>query len=234
MESSHGNTTIENKTQVSLMNMNKMLKSPDFSEQSKKNILEEIDDELFDRLIQARFFNATLGDFKIIPKDLVTSERGFFITGPRGIGKTHLLSAIAREIVMGLSLSKWGHGDTLSYSAPARSAYPRIVNVPRLLLNIRDSFRSDSEESELGIIKDICRPQVLLFDDIGSEKSSEWVIQTLFLIIDHRYENMSKTYFSSNLNLKQLSAHCGSRIASRIAGMTRTLRMEGRDRRLAI
>jgi len=79
---------------------------------------------------------------------------------------------------------------------------------------------------------EICSVPVLLLDDIGAEKASEWVKQTLYLIIDNRYGNMKKTFITSNLTLNQISNQLDDRISSRIAGMSNTIRMQGKDRRL--
>ena len=67
---------------------------------------------------------------------------------------------------------------------------------------------------------------------LGTEKYSEWVEETLYLLIDRRYSNMRKTFISSNLNLDGVAQHLNDRISSRIAGMCEVLKMEGKDRRL--
>jgi integrase len=56
----------------------------------------------------------------------------------------------------------------------------------------------------------------LYLDDLGTEKPTDWALQTLYLIIDRRYPEMMQTIISSNLNLDELSSRLGDRIASRI------------------
>ena len=107
------------------------------------------------------------------------------------------------------------------------------MNVPKLLMQIKGTFNSDyGTETEESIINKLCRVSVLLLDDVGAEKASEWVKQTLYLIIDGRYGDLKKTYVTSNLTLNQISNQLDDRISSRIAGMTNTIRMAGKDRRL--
>jgi len=50
---------------------------------------------------------------------------------------------------------------------------------------------------------------------VHAEKTTEWALQTLFVIIDRRYRNMVKTIITSNLSLNEISEKIGDRIASR-------------------
>ena len=59
-------------------------------------------------------------------------------------------------------------------------------------------------EDEESIIRGLSEVSVLLLDDIGAEKSTEWAKATLYLIVDQRYADMKKTYFTSNLTLKEI------------------------------
>ena len=123
------------------------------------------------------------------------------------------------------------HNGLIRYYRP-RKNYPTVVNVPKLLLKIKSTFNNDyGMENEESILRGIGEVSVLLLDDIGAEKSTEWVKETLYLIIDQRYCDMKKTYFTSNLTLKEISK-IDDRISSRIAEMAKTLTMQGKDRRL--
>ena len=200
----------------------------------EKNLSESLEERLLDQGITKRFLNAKLSDFNNSIQKQVAGEEGFFITGPRGTGKTHLVSAIAGNIIKNLSphISK-DHDGKIYYSMPKSKSYPLLVNIPKLLMRIKGTFNSDyGIDSEESILNKICSVPVLLLDDIGAEKASEWVKQTLYLIIDSRYGDMKKTYVTSNLTLNQISNQLDDRISSRIAGMTNTIRMQGKDRRL--
>jgi len=72
----------------------------------------------------------------------------------------------------------------------------------------------------------------LFIDDFGTEKGSEWVLETLYSIIDKKYEDVIPMIITSNLDLNALGVKMGDRIASRIAEMCDVVEMTGLDRRL--
>ncbi|EKD46442.1 MAG: hypothetical protein ACD_67C00234G0001, partial [uncultured bacterium] len=73
---------------------------------------------------------------------------------------------------------------------------------------------------------------LLVFDDIGAEKSSDWVQETLFVLINHRYEQMLSTILTTNCTLDELATRVGKRITSRLIEMCRCIRMDGEDWRI--
>jgi DNA replication protein DnaC len=72
---------------------------------------------------------------------------------------------------------------------------------------------------------------LLLIDDLAAGKSSEWVEEATYRIINGRYEAMRPTIYTSNLPLDQLRDAIGDRIASRLAETCTRVVMEGPDRR---
>jgi len=86
--------------------------------------------------------------------------------------------------------------------------------------------------SELSLIQEYSEYDLLVLDDIGVEKNSEWVQQTLTNIIDKRYSEMRCTVFTSNCELGEIETRLSTRIASRIAGMCVVVRLAGSDRRV--
>jgi DNA replication protein DnaC len=99
------------------------------------------------------------------------------------------------------------------------------------LLQLRAGFGKDSNISESDSLKCYQKNEVLIIDDLGAEKLTDYVIQAWYSIIDYRYSNMLPTVITSNLSVAELAVRFGDRIASRIAsGNVLTLR--GSDRRL--
>jgi DNA replication protein DnaC len=72
---------------------------------------------------------------------------------------------------------------------------------------------------------------IIVFDDIGAEKVSDWTRERLYLIINKKYEDMIPMIFTSNCDLEILSARLGDRISSRIMGMTELIKVDGEDMR---
>ena len=189
----------------------------------RDTLLKNINNRMADRGIPRRFLSADMKDFPKI-KDI---SGGCYFHGPCGTGKTHLLSAIMKDRILNAEIEMHG----LSYYVPELSDHPYFISIPDLLLSIRGSF-SDDETTEERIIERYSSIKTLMLDDIGTEKPTEWVLQTLYLIIDHRYRSMRETFITSNLTLDQLSERLNDRIASRIAEMCKIIRLSGEDRRI--
>lgn len=162
-----------------------------------------------------------------------------FITGPAGTGKSYMASAILKEE------GRWRVRDRLNQLYEGKEKYGEMyelprgvgttinwVTVPNLLLELRGSFKDKSESTEQEIVHNYSEVDMLVLDDLGAEKSSEFSIQSLYLIIDRRYSEMRHTIITSNLSLREVSEKVGDRIASRIAGMCKVIELKGKDRRL--
>lgn len=84
-----------------------------------------------------------------------------------------------------------------------------FVMVPELLLRIRNTFQPTSMETEKEIVDYYSAVDFLVLDDLGVDKCSDWVLQTLYLIINRRYENQLQTIITSNLSLGELVSWFG-------------------------
>jgi DNA replication protein DnaC len=120
------------------------------------------------------------------------------LTGRTGCGKTHLAVAMLKKS------ERYGN---------------LFTTVPELLMKARASFRDGAEESEEQLIERFCAPDLLVLDDLGAEKTSEYSIATLELIIDRRMRYERRTIITTNLSLEQIEAILGARIASRLSEM---------------
>jgi len=74
---------------------------------------------------------------------------------------------------------------------------------------------------------------VLFLDDLGAEKMTDFVRQSLYAIINYREQHELPTIITSNYNLSNISGKIDDRIASRIAGMCEVIEIKGNDRRLS-
>jgi DNA replication protein DnaC len=149
------------------------------------------------RLYGGCSFDSFNGNNKLIDtlKLLAKDGSNVVLRGPTGSGKTHLAISML-----------------LSHGAG------RFITVPDLLLNIRSSFGEDGR-SEEEIVNSYTWQPLLILDDLGAEKPTEYSVTTLYIVIDRRVRDMRKTIITTNLEQGQIEATFGARIASRLAGM---------------
>jgi DNA replication protein DnaC len=148
---------------------------------------------------------------KDLLKEAVKNKSGVILSGKTGCGKTHLGVAMLRHIV---ETSEELFKEHLFYEKPEGL----FASVSELLLEIRSSFKK-SDDSELELVEKYTAVPLLLLDDLGAEKATEWVESTLYVIIDRRNRDMKWTIVTSNLGLEEIEQHLGARIASRLSDM---------------
>lgn len=161
--------------------------------------------------------------------DSVNSIRrgeGFYLWGKTGVGKTTIACALAMSYIIYQTLDDIRKGNQTSQLV-------MFVNVPDLLTEIKQGF-NDQEASFIANakIEAIKSVPLVIFDDIGAERPSEWVKERLLTLINERYEKELSTFFTSNLKQEELAQQLGTRIMSRVCGMSIPVEVRGRDRRL--
>jgi DNA replication protein DnaC len=139
---------------------------------------------------------------------------GVYLHGGVGCGKT----LIAAKMLYCLALDRSKRLDDLDlWVGPTEPRELKLISTPRLLADIRATFHSD--ESSAAIVDEYRFADVVVIDDIGAEKPSEWVCDTLFQIVDWRYGRNAPTIFTSNCSLRELGERLSERIADRILEM---------------
>jgi DNA replication protein DnaC len=106
-----------------------------------------------------------------------------------------------------------------------------FVVVPELLRAIRKGFNQPNDDSDK-LVKLTEEAQLLVLDDLGAEKPSDWVREQLYVIINRRYENMLPTIITTNCTTKELIDKIGQRTVSRIVEMTTPYKITAEDYRL--
>lgn len=134
--------------------------------------------------------------------------KGLYLFGRGGSGKTHLASAI---------------GNALN-----DKEYVKFVSAPELLIDIKKTFNQARPDDTFDRLSHF---RLLIIDDLGSEKPTEWVQETLFVLIDRRYTHFLPTIFTSNYALDDIKDRLGYRIASRIAEMCDMVELRPNDYR---
>jgi DNA replication protein DnaC len=138
-------------------------------------------------------------------------SRNLLFSGLYGVGKSHLAFSIVRDLMM------------------KKEVTCIFTSVPKLLTHIRDTFRKDSDVSELQLLIALEEIDVLVLDDIGAEKESDWVHEKIFELIDSRAGK--HTIYTTNLSSVELDQKIGKRNFSRLIMDTEIVRIEGEDNR---
>jgi DNA replication protein DnaC len=145
-------------------------------------------------------------------------DKGLFLIGPPGIGKSHLAVAVLKQIIV------------------TRAARGLFYDVRELLKIIRSTYNPVVQATEFEILRPVMEAELLVLDDIGAEKTSEWVEETLNLIVTTRYNERRITLFTSNYEEKEdradpdsLLSRVGFRMHSRLYEMCEFLEYEGAD-----
>ncbi|MGM9834574.1 MAG: AFG1/ZapE family ATPase [Bacilli bacterium] len=145
--------------------------------------------------------------------------KGLYLHGNFGCGKTYLISALFNEL-------------------KNKKAISEIVYFPELLREIKGDFDNYSDKMEY--LKNV---DLLLIDDIGAEKVTEWGRdEILGTILQSRMNNHKTTFFTSNLNIEELERHLtisnysddavkARRIIERIKQLTEDIEMISENRR---
>jgi DNA replication protein DnaC len=151
--------------------------------------------------------------------DYPAVDRGLLLMGTVGVGKTHLAVAILK------GLTERGFS-CLFYEFGA------------LLKEIQDSYNPSTQASELKVLAPILDTEILVLDEIGGSKPTEWVRDTMAHIINSRYNDQKLTIFTTNYlddrrtdRDETLEDRLGVRLRSRLFEMCRTVKILGEDYR---
>jgi DNA replication protein DnaC len=147
-------------------------------------------------------------------------SKGLCLIGPHGIGKTHLAVAAMRTVLAGGS----------------QAVFYEVSDLLRL---IRSTYNPVIKTAEMEVLQPLLTAQLLVLDDVGKEKTSEWVEETMTFIVNTRYNHRLTTIFTSNYEdnpdaeaLDSLRVRVGSRMYSRIHEMCDFVEYGGADYRL--
>lgn len=155
---------------------------------------------------------------------------GLYFTGPVGSGKTHAAyMATARWCVATKTLPRLER-NTESSAGGSTHHGPTVAFVRATTLF--DELRPGSDGTRQRIV-DCQRAALLVLDDLGAEKPSEWTCEKLYEIVDERYAQARPLIITSNVPPAKLNKHVGERVASRLAEMCTVAPVVGDDRRRA-
>jgi len=161
-------------------------------------------------------------------------KTGLLLVGTIGTGKTHLAVGIAKSLIREKGIP------CLFY------------DYRKLLKEIQNSYNSSVQTTELALLKPVFDAEVLVLDELGAVRPSEWVWDTVSLILNTRYNDNRTTITTANFSDEPAAAvarslsparaardetlgdRIGERMRSRLHEMCRIVRMDGADFRQKI
>src|SRR5262245_59833132 len=171
--------------------------------------------------IPQRYAHCELENFDILPspdrsieKAKIAAEKfaeeypmpqpfGLLFMGPQGIGKTHLAVGIIKQLIR------------------LKSVPCLFCTFPELLKEIQNSYNPVSQASELALLAPVLETEVLVLDELGAQKPSDWVRDQVAYILNYRYNENKVTIITTNYldhadKTKDLTDSLAQRITERI------------------
>jgi DNA replication protein DnaC len=199
--------------------------------------LVEITDSISQRMkIPRRYKDKSLENFEVNEKyghDLVIKKimnyitspsykkgKGLILIGPPGVGKTHLAVGILKEFFL------------------KRRIVGLFRDTKSLLFDLRATFDGSSSTREM--LEEVLETPILVLDDLGSERLSDWARDILHYIIIQRYNELRPIIITTNLELEadielskndSLEERMGKPIMSRISEICEPIYVAGEDKR---
>lgn len=164
-------------------------------------------------------------------------QGGLLLLGPCGVGKTHLAVGIIRKLM------------------EERGAVCRFADYRDLLKRIQATFDPQNPRTEESVVRPLLDAEVLALDDLGVGRPTEWSLETVHYLLNHRYSHELPTIITSNLSDAEgggggagltladgarfepklsLGAVIGERLRSRLYEMCQPVVIDGRDFRREI
>jgi DNA replication protein DnaC len=153
---------------------------------------------------------------------------GLLIIGNIGVGKTHLAVGILKELIL------------------ARGIACLFYDYRELLKEIQNSYNASVQATELDVLRPVFEAEALVLDELGAVKPTEWVWDTVSLILNTRYNDNRTTIITTNFpdgapgsgslptarsatREETLGDRIGERMRSRLHEMCRIIHMDGQD-----
>lgn len=151
--------------------------------------------------------------------DFPAVDQGLMLMGDPGTGKTHLACAVLCAII-------------------EKDHRGLFFDMKELLAAIQHSYNPQTNASELSILQPVFDAPILVLDDLGVARPTEWVLETMMMLVNHRYNYQRPTVFTTNYcddeqtairrtdgTVESLTDRIGLRFRSRLHDMTQIIRI---------
>ena len=187
--------------------------------------------EVLDESRESLFY--ALGKARLFVEEYPLSEKGLLFLGNPGVGKTHLAVAIVKHLMT------------------QKGAECLFVSYQELLQRIRDSYDPVSLSTESQVLHPVLNTEVVVIDDLGANRITDWVEDTITYILNYRYNEQKTTILTSNLPdtadevseqgsggkyglVDTLTKRIGIRVRSRLYEMCQIVKIGAKDFRQTV
>jgi DNA replication protein DnaC len=185
---------------------------------------------------QASIFKARTFAGRFV-EDYPVEKTGLLFVGSVGVGKTHLAVGIIKDLIR------------------EKGIHCLFCDYRELLKSIQNSYNPSVQATEMGILRPVFDAEVLVLDELGAVRSTEWVFDTVNYILNSRYNDNKTTIITTNFpdrpeqekldetdsrsysaadraaRRETLGDRIGERMRSRLHEMCRKVEIEGLDYR---
>ncbi|VTS37693.1 primosomal protein DnaI [Streptococcus pseudoporcinus] len=149
-------------------------------------------------------------------------QKGLYLYGDMGIGKSYFMAAMAREL------------------SERKGVSTTLLHFPTFTIDVKNAISSGSVKDEIDAVKSV---PVLILDDIGAEQATSWVRdEVLQVILQYRMLEDLPTFFTSNYSLSDLERKWANikgndetwqakRVMERVRYLAQEFHLEGANRR---
>jgi DNA replication protein DnaC len=142
--------------------------------------------------------------------------RGLWLMGDVGTGKTTLATLVSKAAL------------DAAHSVA-------IYSLPDLFRQVRRTYDEGADMSDVELIDRLAEVDLLQLDDVGAERTSEWVLEQLYSIVNARYEAERSIVLTTNISdVDELRAQVGERTVSRLTEMCEQIPVFGTDHRMEL
>ncbi len=141
---------------------------------------------------------------------------GFYFWGNIGAGKTHTAAAIANELM------------------EKKMVEVLFLNMPEAVTRVKKTFDSDLKTEDARLFERMKEVEMLVLDDLGVEKNSDWLTDQIYQVVDHRWKNKKPMIVTTNISIEDLGVIYKPQVASRICGCCKSIKFTNKDRRKSI
>ena len=138
---------------------------------------------------------------------------GYYFWGNVGAGKTYTAAILANELM------KRHFVEVL------------FLKMPEAVARIKKTFGSDKQNPDKNMFEKMREVEMLILDDLGIEKVSDWLADKIYQVVEHRYSNNLPMIITSNQSLDDLAKIYREQVSSRITEKTKSIQFTQKDKR---